>query len=316
MWQTLLTLLLSSGAVGGALAFYRHVQTRRQALREQSLRTAGEYASRFYGFAEITAQNRIDLEYNFFDRFAPAMEKYLLPVTRYSDEDKARLAEIDRLLNFFESVSFLKASEFITQADRDAVFNFWLRTVFRYETHVVLRKYLEHGFEALSREVQLPAQPHYLAVYGTLCPTYTSRHGFDHLKDEALRRVLPGLKPAGTAWLRGKLYNLGAYPGLVHGFDRPWHVRAELLELPAGSEQVLIDLFRRLDAYEEVSYADPQKSLYARRFIPAFRGEARPEGSHSPREFHDKVVGAWVYTYRGEIPERSEVPTGDWLKPR
>jgi len=116
--------------------------------------------------------------------------------------------------------------------------------------------------------------PGLLFAYGTLVPAD------------------PGLREAG-GWVadavRGRLFDLGPYPGLV-GLgepDAPWvagHVR------PVG----LGELLDRLDPYEGVD-----EGLYRREAVTTRAGRR-----------------AWVYTYGRPLPPWARGPIDRWVGPR
>jgi gamma-glutamylcyclotransferase (GGCT)/AIG2-like uncharacterized protein YtfP len=126
--------------------------------------------------------------------------------------------------------------------------------------------------------------PDRLFAYGTLMTGF-SRHSF--LGDALLE---------GRARIRGSLYHLGAYPGLVLD-DGGW-VAGELFRVP--------DLPARLPALDQEEWCDPAdeaRSLYVRRTVPVHGvgGAAR---------------AAWVYAYNERFGAASgrgpRVESGDW----
>jgi gamma-glutamylcyclotransferase (GGCT)/AIG2-like uncharacterized protein YtfP len=111
-----------------------------------------------------------------------------------------------------------------------------------------------------------------LFIYGTLHP--------DRAPAEiaaAARR----LTPIGPATIRGTLYNLCAYPGVVLDPAGP-PIPGELFTVPDAAT------LSALDAYEDFCPADPVNSLFLRVETTAFS----PDGSHHP---------CWVYVYNREV---------------
>src|SRR5437764_4730137 len=91
-----------------------------------------------------------------------------------------------------------------------------------------------------------------LFVYGTLLPGQSP---------PAMRDVVARLRPAGTAAVRGRLYDLGAYPGMVLD-PAAGEVLGQVMEMPAPSDASddgpgPADLWRRMDAYEGFVPDDP-----------------------------------------------------------
>ncbi len=115
---------------------------------------------------------------------------------------------------------------------------------------------------------------HILFIYGTLHP--------DRAPAEiaaAARR----LTPIGPATIRGHLYNLGDYPGMILDDTAPT-IPGELFTVPDA------DTLAALDAYEDVRPSDPENSLFLRVEATA----TMPDGAHQL---------CWVYIYNGERPD-------------
>jgi gamma-glutamylcyclotransferase (GGCT)/AIG2-like uncharacterized protein YtfP len=115
-----------------------------------------------------------------------------------------------------------------------------------------------------------------LFVYGTLHP------------DRAPREIAPVvalLKPLGTATLRGRLLNLGAYPGLIlPGEDE---IRGELFGLPED-RALRARTWAALDAYEDFRPESPATSLFTRVLTMV----TLPDGSRQR---------AWVYLFNEPV---------------
>jgi len=116
-------------------------------------------------------------------------------------------------------------------------------------------------------------------VYGTLRP--------------ALAKGEPGMLIAslqydGLATVKGQLFDLGKYPGLVDG---PGIVHGELLVVET------MDQLRSLDAYEECDQAVP---LYHRETAIA----RRPDGTSET---------VWVYRYCRSLKTAVLILSGDYL---
>ncbi|MCH9807019.1 MAG: gamma-glutamylcyclotransferase [Alphaproteobacteria bacterium] len=126
-----------------------------------------------------------------------------------------------------------------------------------------------------------------LAVYGSL---RRGESGFDELglKDK--------LRFVSACQIRGKLYDLGEYPGLVLGDGV---VEAELYELVDRQAIVILDEFECFDANNRAD------SEYIRECVQLIKPD----------------IKAWVYVYNVErdgisIDRSSEVQRGDWLRHR
>jgi gamma-glutamylcyclotransferase (GGCT)/AIG2-like uncharacterized protein YtfP len=127
------------------------------------------------------------------------------------------------------------------------------------------------------------ATTHTVFVYGTL-----KRGG-------ALDHVLSGDTYMGEAFVAGRLFNLGAFPGLKQGFTLPG-------DLVLGEVyQVSDETLQRLDIVEGVSHG-----FYARRPVIAYMSERRDAPSHL------KIVGfphtVWSYHFQRHTCESDRIP--------
>jgi gamma-glutamylcyclotransferase (GGCT)/AIG2-like uncharacterized protein YtfP len=116
--------------------------------------------------------------------------------------------------------------------------------------------------------------PTYLFVYGTLHPDRAPAeiaHAVRHL-----RKIGPGT-------LRGTLYNLGEYPGVIIHPNRTDEVQGTIFALPDDP-----DLLTALDRYEDYRPSDPANSLFVREAHPV----THPDGS---------TLNCWVYLYNREL---------------
>jgi gamma-glutamylcyclotransferase (GGCT)/AIG2-like uncharacterized protein YtfP len=97
------------------------------------------------------------------------------------------------------------------------------------------------------------------------------------------------LEPRGQCQIRGDLYDLGNYPGLVPGDSL---VSAELYAVVDQS------IFNALDDYEEFSVRDMKGSLFVRRAVRL----AKP------------AVDSWVYFYNRDVSNRPLIAKGNWVE--
>jgi gamma-glutamylcyclotransferase (GGCT)/AIG2-like uncharacterized protein YtfP len=116
--------------------------------------------------------------------------------------------------------------------------------------------------------------PIHLFVYGTLHPDRAPAE----IADIARRLEFVS---AGT--LRGRLYDLGDYPGLILD-DAPEAptISGEIFAVPDG------DTLAAIDAYEQFRPADPPNSLFDRTHAVV----TLPDGSQQ---------SCWVYVYNRDI---------------
>lgn len=122
----------------------------------------------------------------------------------------------------------------------------------------------------------------------------------------SLRRDAPGSRHEllgegaeflGRGRVRGRLLDLGAYPGLVAAVTQDEWVRGELHAIPGRRA------LARLDAYEDYDPRRPERSLFLRR-------EAKVELDSG------EVIAAWVYVYAGTVALGSRIASGDYLDSR
>lgn len=127
-----------------------------------------------------------------------------------------------------------------------------------------------------------------LFVYGTL------RRGFPlhHYLEEASPRFL------GRGTIRGRLYDLGEYPGAIKSTRSADEIEGELFELTDPVEQ-----FKRLDEIEEYSPDRPGESLFLRE-----RVNVRLETG--------ETVEAWAYFLPAKPADARLIPSGNYGETR
>src|SRR5579863_5960301 len=110
----------------------------------------------------------------------------------------------------------------------------------------------------------------YLFVYGTLLPGKAPRE---------IATVVRKLRPMGDGFVRGRLYDLGEYPGAVLGKSGQI-IAGKIFEIPEEP-----GLLKRLDEYEEFDAEEPKESLFLRKKWPVTRAEGK-----------QRLV-CWIYVY-------------------
>ncbi len=100
-------------------------------------------------------------------------------------------------------------------------------------------------------------------------------------------------KPGGPARIRGHLYVVDWYPGLILDPDAGWVV-GELWE------DITDDAWPVLDFYEGCSAEDPQPHEF-------IRAQATVLAPDEPRR-------AWIYTFGRDVHGMQAVHGGDWLR--
>lgn len=124
----------------------------------------------------------------------------------------------------------------------------------------------------------------FLFAYGTLM------RGWKH---DAARFLHQKSKFLGSAFISGKLYDLGDYPGLVYDPNSNIQVKGQLFEL---SDPARILSF--LDYYEGANPVSPEQGLFLKEFLPVIHEEA--------------MIPSWVYTYNQVIEEVPLIHSGDY----
>ena len=124
----------------------------------------------------------------------------------------------------------------------------------------------------------------FLFVYGTL------RQALGGRANELLARQSDFV---GDGTIKGKLYNLGSYPGAVLSPDCSTMIRGEIYEL--RKPEVALNA---LDIYEGFTGLSP---LFLRDQVSVFR-ETEPS------------LRAWVYVYVRAVDKDKLIPSGDYLE--
>ncbi|MCG6877246.1 MAG: gamma-glutamylcyclotransferase [Betaproteobacteria bacterium] len=126
-----------------------------------------------------------------------------------------------------------------------------------------------------------------LFVYGTL--RKDCRDGMHQMLAQQARFV-------GYAQIRGRLYDLGDYPGLVSATEHRAWVRGEVYELENPSA-----VLARLDDYEGCGPHDAKPHEFERT-----RREIVLESAETGL--------VWVYLYAGSLVGKDEIRSGDYCR--
>lgn len=130
-------------------------------------------------------------------------------------------------------------------------------------------------------------EPHYLFVYGTL------RTGFGN---PVIKEIMQDVELIGESVIRGKLYDIGRYPGAVRITDREsGSIKGEVLKIMHPRK-----VLRILDQYEGFDPETPGKSEYCRDLTPV----RLPKG---------KEVMAWVYWYNFPVEGKRRIRNNDYV---
>jgi len=133
----------------------------------------------------------------------------------------------------------------------------------------------------------MQSDPHRIFVYGTL--RRDPRHEMFHLFAKHARYL-------GEATVPGRLFDLGDYPGMLHG-ESSVRVVGEVYEIVP---EMWDDIIRQLDEYEGCSPSDPAPHEYRRDVV-----NARLEGG--------QVLSAWAYVLNRWPTNMPEIRSGDYV---
>ncbi len=122
--------------------------------------------------------------------------------------------------------------------------------------------------------------PHRVFVYGTLRPG-----GSNHFR-------MAGGRFVGKGWVRGRLYRIDWYPGLMLD-EEAGEVKGEIFE-------VTTEQLHELDVFEGLSAGEVEGSEYRRVLTEVTDGE--------------KTTHAWVWEWIGPVDETRLIASGDWLE--
>ncbi len=127
----------------------------------------------------------------------------------------------------------------------------------------------------------------YLFIYGTL------RNELHASQRRALMQCCDYLE---TGYMRGKLYDMGGYPGAVESTNANDRIIGEIYKVHNGDE-----LWPRLDTYEECDSRFPEPHEYIRKRVQVYtkKGER---------------IAAWMYLYNRDISSLKRIASGDYVR--
>jgi gamma-glutamylcyclotransferase (GGCT)/AIG2-like uncharacterized protein YtfP len=130
---------------------------------------------------------------------------------------------------------------------------------------------------------------HNLFVYGSL------RSGF---KSPAYEYISRFFSFVGNAKVKGKLFDLGLYPGGVASTDESY-ITGELYTIKHVSEFAWA--IGQLDDYEGIAVEFDEIPLYKRELVDVFMNDNAP-------------TFAWIYWYTGNVAGKPLVESGDMIQ--
>ncbi|HTD54089.1 MAG TPA: gamma-glutamylcyclotransferase family protein [Silvibacterium sp.] len=127
----------------------------------------------------------------------------------------------------------------------------------------------------------------YLFVYGTLQPGQSP---------EDIASVVDELRPVGTGFIHGVLYDLGQYPAAVLDSSSKQKIHGTVFKLSSDP-----GLLKRLDEYEEFDPGSSEKSLFIR--VPS--KVTLTDG---------RSLNCWVYVYNRRLDSARVLEGGRFEK--
>ena len=127
----------------------------------------------------------------------------------------------------------------------------------------------------------------YLFAYGTLLPNRTTPKTADLMRQ---------LEYVGTATVKGRLYDLGEYPGAILDPGATSLIYGVIYRLPRNKA-----MLAELDLYEEVDPLAPHANLFARTKCSAKTSDGR-------------IFECWIYTYNGDVTAAPLIPGGNYAE--
>jgi len=129
----------------------------------------------------------------------------------------------------------------------------------------------------------------YLFVYGSLLPGQAPAE---------IAPTVDRLKTVGDGFVRGRLYELGEYPGLVLD-ETGEKIPGKIFRLPEEPE-----VLKRLDDYEEFDPDQPEGSLFVRQKLTVTRSG------------QNRKLTCWVYVYNPHAGAVPAIGPGEFPKAR
>ena len=129
----------------------------------------------------------------------------------------------------------------------------------------------------------------YLFAYGTLQPG---------LAPSKIAPLAARLRAVGAGFVRGTLYDLGAYAGAVPDPNAEGRIAGTVMELPENESYL-----RQLDFYEGFDPEAPETSEYLRE-------------RQTVELSQGGTLECWIYRYNGKTDGKRVIESGDWRKGR
>jgi gamma-glutamylcyclotransferase (GGCT)/AIG2-like uncharacterized protein YtfP len=136
----------------------------------------------------------------------------------------------------------------------------------------------------MQKQSQDPSQSNLLFIYGTLMQAENSYGAYLRDNSELL----------GKAKLRGKLFDIGPYPGAHYIPGSDLYTFGHLLKLRRPNEALQI-----IDEYEGFGATELQPNEFVREIVQV--------------EYNNGPVICWAYLYNHPVDDLSEIKSGDYI---
>ena len=127
----------------------------------------------------------------------------------------------------------------------------------------------------------------HLFLYGTLLPNEAPKE---------IATIVKRFRRLGSAYVRGRLYDFGEFPGAIIDPSSRTVIHGELVLLPSDAR-----ILQALDRYEEFDELDPKRSLFIRK-----KAKVRMANGSS-RE-------GWIYVYNRHPGNAKLIRGGDYIR--
>ena len=259
-----------------------------------------------FQFSEDLERGKFLLDFKYKEEVEPLLSSLIFHWDKGLNDTQLKTSvELDKVLNQFEHLLFLQSNGHITEQDRDVYFGYWFGLL-KDSNRGVLRRYCANfGYDQLADQYfpkhHSKQTEEYLLVYGTLCRGSKKYH---ELGMDMRCHFVSDLS------IRGCLYDLGDYPGLVVEADVDDCDLTNVSEVPAQLFRInkkacpnkFLNVLSEIDDYEDYNILDPAASEYQRTTLSVPLGDG------------DRRVDAWIYLYQQETKGKAQIVNKSWTE--
>jgi len=259
-----------------------------------------------FQFSDDLERGKFLLDFKYKEEVEPLLSSLIFHWTKgLTDEQLKGSVELDKVLNQFEHLLFLQANGHITDQDREVYFGYWF-SLLKEKNRGVLRRYCANfGYDQLARnffpKYHRYQTDEYLVVYGTL---WKGSEMYLKLEIEKYCQFIEDVT------IKGCLYDIGEYPGLVLEEDLEGDELAHVKEVPVqifrinktASPYTPLKILAEIDKYEGCNQQTPAASEYRRTTFPVLLGK------------DNILVDAWIYLYQKETKGKTRIVDKSWVE--